>query len=76
MAVQTAGFDANAREGVLNLLAIRFTPGDEPAGQIELDFAGGGSVRLAVECIEARLQDLGAAWAAKGRPTHRLDEAR
>ncbi len=74
-AAQTAGFDVNAREGVLNLLAIRFLPGsEEPAGHIELDFAGGASVRLTVECIEARLQDLGAAWAAKARPNH--DEAR
>ena len=43
---------------------------DAPAGTIELDFAGGGTIRLAVECLEARLQDLGAAWAAKMTPGH------
>ena len=54
-----------ARDGVLELLAIRFTQTDDPAGHIDLDFAGGGTIRLSVECLEARLQDLGAAWAAK-----------
>ena len=70
--VKTAGINMNASEGVLELLDIRFTPTDEPAGTIELRFAGGGTIRLAVECIEAQLEDLGAAWAAKARPEHEL----
>ena len=41
-----------------------------PAGVIELRFAGGGTVRLEVECIEVRLEDLGAAWAAAAKPEH------
>ena len=69
-AVQATGFNPDARDGVLDLLAIRFTPANDPAGTIELSFAGGGSVRLTVECLEARLQDLGAAWAAKQKPEH------
>ena len=64
------GIDTNSIEGVLELLAIRFTITDDPAGSVDLDFAGGGTVRLSVECLEARLQDLGAAWAAKGVPEH------
>jgi hypothetical protein len=70
-AVATAGIDMNAAEGVLELLDIRFELTDDPAGTIELRFAGGGTVRLTVECIEVRLEDLGAAWAAKGKPEHR-----
>jgi hypothetical protein len=72
-AAVTAGFDPNAAEGVLELLAITFAPAEAPAGIIELSFAGGGTVRLDVECIEARLADLGAAWAAAARPVHSLD---
>jgi hypothetical protein len=70
--VQVAGIDTNAREGVLELLAIAFEPEGEndPAGKVELRFAGGGTVRLEVECLEARMQDLGAAWAAKMKPEH------
>lgn len=66
----TAGFDPNAEDGVLELLAITFEQTSPPGGTIELRFAGGGSVRLDVECLEARLMDLGAAWAAKAEPRH------
>ena len=69
-AVAALGIDLNAQEGVLELLDIRFTESDAPAGDIELRFAGGGTIRLTVECLEARLQDLGAAWAAKAKPEH------
>jgi hypothetical protein len=68
--VKVAGIDLNAVDGVLELLSIRFTETDAPAGTIELTFAGGGTVRLTTECLEARLQDLGAAWAAKATPAH------
>src|SRR5207244_1244565 len=68
--VKVSGIDMNAVEGVLELLAIRFTEAEAPAGSIDLDFAGGGTIRLGVECLEARLQDLGAAWAAKATPEH------
>lgn len=69
-AVKVAGIDTNSREGVLELLDIRFAETDSPSGIIELRFAGGGTVRLSVECLEARMQDLGAAWAAKAKPEH------
>jgi len=69
-AAKVAGIDTNARDGVLDLLDIRFTETDSPSGIIELRFAGGGTVRLSVECLEARMQDLGAAWAAKAKPEH------
>ena len=68
--VKVSGIDTNAVDGVLELLAIRFNVSDDPAGSIDLEFAGGGTVRLGVECLEARLQDLGAAWAAKATPEH------
>lgn len=72
--VASAGFDTEARDGVLELLAITFTPlDDSPAGTVELAFAGGATVRLEVECLEARLADLGAAWAARHKPQHALD---
>jgi len=68
--VKVSGIDTNAVDGVLELLAIRFTTTDDPAGHVDLDFAGGGTIRLAVECLEARMQDLGAAWAARATPEH------
>ena len=75
LAARFSGIDMKAEEGVLELLSVSFTPGtDEPAGTIELSFAGGGTVLLDAECIEARLKDLGAAWGAKAKPVHALDE--
>lgn len=73
-AVKVAGFDQNAHEGVLELLSVRFEPAMQPEGQILLEFAGGGTVRLEVECIEARLRDMGAAWAANAVPVHELSD--
>lgn len=67
------GIDLNAKDGVLELLAVTFKMGDEPAGEVLLTFAGGGTVRLDVECLEARLRDLGGVWAAKAEPRHELD---
>jgi hypothetical protein len=68
--VQTAGIDRSKPDAVLELLAVQFTVTDNPAGMVELIFAGGGAVRLNVEVIEARLADIGAAWATKARPNH------
>ena len=59
---------------VLSLLAIAFEPGDAPAGRVILTFAGGGAIRLEVECIEAQLADLGAAWQTKAKPDHDLSD--
>lgn len=71
--VVTSGFDPSAYDGVLNLLAVHYTPIDAPSGIVELSFAGGGTVRLSVDYLEARLTDLGAAWAATAKPSHQLD---
>lgn len=68
-----AGFDPTAPEGVVELLALHFEPREAPSGIIELRLAGGGTVRLEVDYIEARLSDLGAAWAASAKPAHALD---
>jgi hypothetical protein len=70
LAVRTAGIDRSKPDNVLAILAIQFKAADEPAGIVEVTFAGGATMRLDVECIEAQLADLGAAWAAKGRPKH------
>jgi hypothetical protein len=59
-------------EAVLCLLAIRFhtADADAPAGTVELVFAGGGSMRLEVECIDATLSDMGEPYKARARPSH------
>jgi DUF2948 family protein len=61
-----------AKGAVLELLAVTFEVGEEPAGKIQLAFAGGASLLLEVDCIEAQLADLGAAWSTPNLPQHDL----
>jgi len=72
LSVKSKGVKRGAPDAVVSLLAVRFTPkgGGDPAGTVELVFAGGGTIRLEVECIDAGLSDVGQEWAARGRPDH------
>ncbi|MET1414374.1 DUF2948 family protein [Roseibium sp. HPY-6] len=70
--MKAQGIRQNAKGMVLELLAVTFEAGEEPSGTIQLAFAGGASVALTVECIEAQLADLGAAWATPNLPQHDL----
>ena len=63
--------DLKNKEAALELLAICWEAGPEPPeGFVTLHFAGGGAIRLHVECIEAEMKDLGAAWTTKLKPRH------
>ena len=70
--VQSSHVKRGAPDAVVSLLAIRFTPAGEgdPAGEVELILAGGGAIRLSVECIDVELADLTGPWAAVARPDH------
>jgi hypothetical protein len=70
LSAQVHGMDLKNKGAVTSLLAIGFEPLDLPSGQIVLQFADGGAIRLNVECIEAELRDLGPAWQAKSKPQH------
>ena len=74
-AVRSRGFSRREGDKVLSLLTINFVPGDEaPAGTIELIFSGDAAIELSVECIEAQMSDLGAAWETEFRPNHPLSD--
>jgi hypothetical protein len=72
LAVQSHNIRRDAPDAVVSLLAIRFTPNgpEDPAGRIELVFAGGGAIRIDVETIDAGLTDVSGEWAARSRPDH------
>ena len=59
-----------ARDAVVELLAIAFEPGEAPGGAIVLTFAGGGDLRVEVECVDAVLADLTAPWPTPREPAH------
>ena len=74
--VQTRGLQTR-QDAVMELLAIRCEPGADATATVILDFAGGGAIRLEVECIDCYLSDLGRSWQALRRPTHeQSDEGR
>ncbi|TNE58394.1 MAG: DUF2948 family protein [Alphaproteobacteria bacterium] len=68
--VQSKNIAQSNRHSFLNLLDLKFEPGEEGAGTIVLIFSGGASVRLSVECIDAHLADRGTPWSTKNLPTH------
>ena len=69
---KTSGIARDKPADILSLLAVSFVPMDSPAGIVELIFSGGGTIMLDVECVEARLADLGGAWQASSRPSHKV----
>ena len=70
LAVRTAGIDQEDRRGLLPLLALTAEPADEGAWRLTLAFAGGGSIRLEAECVDAALSDVGPSWRTPRRPNH------
>jgi hypothetical protein len=71
LAVKRKGFENTARDTILSLLSITWTPGaDHPSGSVELVFANGHSLLLETEYLDARLSDLGPAWSTEATPSH------
>jgi len=75
VSAKAARIRQDTAEGVLSLLSIGFEPADAPSGTIVLNFSGGGTIRLDVECIEAQLDDLGPAWETAHIPSHERQSA-
>ncbi|WDI31216.1 DUF2948 family protein [Hyphococcus flavus] len=60
----------NAKDAVVELLSIRFEKGEDGAGVIMFDFAGGGAVRLEVESVNAYMSDISDPWRTRAKPKH------
>jgi hypothetical protein len=72
--VKAKNLRRDAPKGVLSLLTVSFEPGEAPGGVIGLSFAGGGELKVAVECIDAVLADVSRPWPTPRRPAHDLSE--
>jgi hypothetical protein len=72
LAAKSQNVKLGAKSAVVSILAVTFTPNavDDPAGVIEIVLAGGGAIRLEVECIDAVLADMTQPWAAIATPDH------
>lgn len=63
---------SDAKDAVVELLSIRFEPGEDGAGAVILDFAGGGAVLLEVESINAFMSDMSDPWRTRAKPKHEI----
>jgi len=68
-AARHRGIDRSHREQLLELLAI-----EHHDGAVQLEFAGGGSIRLEVDRLLCHVRDLDEPWPTLYRPSHPLDE--
>jgi Protein of unknown function (DUF2948) len=68
--VQHQGLKLGAKDRLAELLTLSFEAGSEPSGVVKMTFAGGGLVKLDVECLDAWLTDISAPWPTKNRPGH------
>lgn len=59
LACKSRNIDLAAADAVLDLIGIEFSAGDPPGGTALVLFAGGGALRLELECLECELADLG-----------------
>ena len=70
MGVQHQGLALDKPDTVAELLAVRTEPAADGGVALTLDFAGGGTIRLDAECVDAELRDLGDSWPARRVPDH------
>lgn len=63
----------DAKRAVLELLAVKFEPGDAPGGAVVFEFAGGADLKAEVECLDVVMADVSQPWPAKGEPRHEDD---
>ncbi|KZD22239.1 DUF2948 family protein [Tardiphaga robiniae] len=59
LACKSRDIDLDRPDIALELLGIEFHAAEPPGGSVVLIFAGGGALRLDVECLECELADLG-----------------
>jgi len=68
--VQARNLKRDAKGAIVELLAISFEPGEAPGGTVLLTFAGGGDLRVGVDCLDVVLADVSEPWATPRRPGH------
>jgi hypothetical protein len=69
--VQARNLRRDARGAIVELLSVGFEPAEEaPAGVVTLTFAGGGDMRVLVDCLDVALADVSEPWTTPRTPGH------
>lgn len=67
-----------APDAFVSLLSLTFEPSgmeEDPSGTLVFTFAGGGALKVGVECVDLVLADVSAPRKASARPDHETGEA-
>jgi hypothetical protein len=72
--VQTMGLRLANAEALAALMTVAFESKNDLSGTVTLTFAGGGAIKLDVECLDVWLTDISAPWGTKNKPGHGVDE--
>ena len=68
--VQARKLRRDAKQAVVELLSVAFEPGEAPGGTVLLTFAGGGDLRVTIDCLDVVLADVSEPWATPRKPGH------
>jgi len=63
--VQSQGLNRRERDLIHNILSLTWAN-----GALEIDFSGGGTVRVAADTLDCALEDVGEPWPAAAKPAH------
>lgn len=70
-AVHSAKLNRADKRAVASVLSLAFEPDQEPPGGVlRMLLAGGGEIRLNLECVDALLMDMGPPWPTPRKPNH------
>lgn len=72
--VATQGFDRSARDLVLSVLTLTWTPSEDGMGQITITLAGDGAIAVDVEALDVTLRDVTRPYVAPSGKTPRHPE--
>ncbi len=70
LGVKSRKLRRDARGAVVELLSLAFEPGEAPGGAVVFTFAGGGDLRVEVECLDVILADVSNPWPTPRAPAH------
>jgi hypothetical protein len=72
-AVKTAKLNRADKRAIASVLSLAFEPDREPPGGVlRVLLAGGGEIRLDLECVDALLMDMGSPWPTPRKPNHEV----
>ncbi|MBP7704588.1 MAG: DUF2948 family protein [Caulobacter sp.] len=70
LGVKSRKLRREAKGAVVELLSLAFEPAEAPGGAVVFTFAGGGDLRVDVECVDLILADVSNPWPTPRAPAH------